>query len=75
MFPAQLQPMDKLLLVMVVGLVGSWSICFVHSYTIDTWGELCNVRAADHTTSMAKGFVFRIQNRTLAFPSVIMQFK
>lgn len=64
--------MEKLLLV-IICLV---NVCLIHSNpTIETWGELYNVRAADHRNAKANWFVFKIQNRTMTFPSVIMQNK
>lgn len=62
--------MEKLLLIFIC-LIANTTICLVKSETIETWGDLCNVRALDQKTAIAKWFVFIIQNRTLTFPTVI----
>lgn len=67
--------MEEKLLLLLVCLVSGMGICFVHTETIETWGDLYNVRAVDHRIVKAKGFVFYVQNRTMSFPPVIMQNK
>lgn len=64
--------MDKLLLVFIC-LISISNMYSVQTVTIDTWGELYNVRAIEEKTATARWFIFVIQQRTLRFPSVIRQ--
>lgn len=61
--------MEKCLMVFIC-LVSTSSICLVQSETIETWGELKNVRAIDHQVVNIGWFPFKIQNRTLILPAV-----
>lgn len=47
----------------------------VQTETIQTWGELSNVRAIEEKTVTAKWFIFVVRKRTLRFPSVIIDNK
>lgn len=62
--------MEVKLLLLLVGLISGF--CLVHTETIETWGDLYNVRAVDHRIVKARGFVFHVKNRTMTFPPVIM---
>lgn len=64
--------MERILLVFFICLMNISIIYPVQSVTIQTWGELYNVRAIEEKTATAKWFIFIIQHRTLRFPSVML---
>lgn len=61
--------MDKVLLV-VICLMSISNIYSVQTETIETWGNLYNVRAIEEKTATVKWFLFKVQQRTLRFPTV-----
>lgn len=62
--------MDKILLVFIC-LISISNIYTVEAVTVETWGELYNVRAVEEKTATARWFIFVIQQRKLRFPSVM----
>lgn len=59
--------MDKILLTVFICLI---SISNIQTVTVETWGNIYNVRAVEEKTATAKWFILVIQQRTLRFPSV-----
>lgn len=62
--------MEKILFIFIC-LINISNIYSVEFVTIDTWGELYNVRAIEEKTTTARWFIFKIQQRTLRFPAVM----
>lgn len=66
-----LYDMDKILLVFIC-LISISNMYSVRTETIETWGDVYNVRAIEEKTATARWFIFRIKQRTLRFPSVMV---
>lgn len=60
--------MFKIILIILVFNLSNW---FVQTETIETWGEMYNVRAIGfESVSEPWSIFYKIRNRTLTFPSV-----
>lgn len=61
--------MEKWLLVFIC-FVSISSFCLVRLETIETWGELKNVRAIDHRIVTAHWIPLKVHNLMVTIPSV-----
>lgn len=62
--------MQKLLVVFIC-LIGIACIDLVRTETVQTWGELYNVRAIDEKRATASWILLTVRTRKLRLPSVI----